>query len=174
MAFIYCNYKESQAQSIEYFLRATARQLIERGKVIPECVSNLYQKHRGKATVPNQEECLHLLQSLCSNSGEVYIVIDSLDECVQKDGKHFWTELILQLKSSIRNLHLLCTSRHMNDPKGILQNATKIEIRASDADLHTYIKIKTNSSDNLVDFFKQDPELQQNIITVISSKSDGM
>jgi hypothetical protein len=62
----------------------------------------------------------------------------------------------------------------MNDPKGILQNATKIEIRASDADIHTYIKIKTNSSDYLVDFFKQDPELQQNIITVISSKSDGM
>ncbi|KAF5855664.1 hypothetical protein ETB97_008825 [Aspergillus alliaceus] len=174
LAFIYCNYKLSQVQNLEYFYRAIARQLVELKGAVPESVTELYQRHRRKGTAPTEEECLELIQSLTKDSAGTYIVIDALDECVDENDRPFWTKLIGQLKSSIINLHLLCTSRHIDDPRGVLENATHVEIRASRADIETYVEERIESSDNLLIFCKQDPRLRHNIMEVIVSKSDGM
>ncbi|RJE24666.1 Ankyrin repeat protein [Aspergillus sclerotialis] len=174
LTFIYCNHKSSQAQSLEYFLRAIVRQLVELERAIPESVSELYQRHRGKGTAPTKEECVKLLQSISQVSAETFVVIDALDECVGKEGLPFWTELIKTLKGSIVNLRLLCTSRHIDDPRGVLKNALRIEIRASRADIETYTEEKIKSNDNLMMFCEREPRLQQNIMEEVGSKSDGM
>ena len=171
---MYCNHKASQDQSPEYFHRAIARQLVEQKQAMPGSASELYQRHRGKETAPTESECLKLLQSLSKDSAETYIVIDALDECVDKAGWPFWPKLVSQLKDSIPNLHLMCTSRQIDDPRGILENATRIEIRACRADIETYVEEKIASDDNLLVLCKRDPSLRQSIKEVIASRSDGM
>lgn len=44
IAFIYCNHKERQSQTVEYFVGAIVRQIVERRPVIPEDVRTLYMK----------------------------------------------------------------------------------------------------------------------------------
>src|SRR5262249_37453078 len=102
------------------------------------------------------------------------IVIDALDECVDKMGKIIWNDLLFKLKSFVSNLHLLCTSRDIEDIAGALSGSTPIEIRASDADIKTYIEALIKSQGHLFHFCQRDVNLQDQIVKVITSNADGM
>jgi hypothetical protein len=174
LAFFYCNYKERLSQSVEYFASTIARQLVEQRSVIPEEVRTLYGKHRGKGTRLGCAEYSELLQFLARGCFEVYIVIDALDECMNKDEESIWSGLLTKLKASIPNLHLLCTSRHISDIGGSLAGATQIEIRASDADIEAYVLAQVSSKDRLVGFCRDDATLQDEILKVVGLKAEGM
>ena len=174
LAFIYCNYKERLSQSVEYMAGIIVRQLVEQRRVIPEEVRALYRKHREKGTRLSSAEYLELLQSLAKGCSETYIVIDALDECINKDDESIWGGLLAELRASIPNLHLLCTSRHISDIGGSLAGATRIEIRASDADIKAYVLAQVKSKDRLRGFCRDDAALQDEILEVVGSKADGM
>ena len=176
LAFVYCNYKEKLSQTIEYFVGAIIRQLVERKAVIPDYVRTLYGNHRGKGTNPTLTEYLELLQSLAKECSEVYIVIDALDECVEKNGQPIWSNLIKKLQASIVNLNLLYTSRDMEirDTAGIFRNSTVIPIRATETDIRTYAREQLQSNDDLLQFCQQDPSLQEDILQAIVSKAEEM
>jgi hypothetical protein len=173
LAFFYCNYKERLSQSVEYFAGTIARQLVEQRSVIPEEVRTLYGKHRGKETRLGCAEYLELLQSLAKGCFEVYIVVDALDECINKD-ESIWSDLLTKLKTSIPNLHLFCTSRHISDIGGSLAGATQIEIRASDADIKAYVLAQVGSKDRLLGFCRDDATLQDEILQVVGLRAEGM
>ena len=174
LTFIYCNHKENLLQKIEYFIGAIIRQLVERRQAIPKDVRTLYEKHRGKGTTPTNAEYLGLLQSLTKECSEVYVVIDALDECIDKKGQIIWNDLLTKLKNSVSNLRLLYTSRHINDIAGILAGSTRIEIRASEADIRAYVQAQVKSKYPLSEFCRQDSNLQNDILQVIVSKAEGM
>jgi hypothetical protein len=174
LVFIYCNYKERLSQSVECFAGMISRQLVEQRSVIPEEVRMLYGKHRGKGTRLGCAEYLELLQSLAKGCFEVYIVIDALDECINKDEESIWSSLLTKLKASVPNLHLLCTSRHISDIGGSLAGATQIEICASDADIKAYVLTQVGSKDRLLGFCRDDATLQDEILKVVGLKAKGM
>lgn len=161
-------------QTLEFFFSAVARQLLEQKLTIPEDVSHLYRKHCGKGTLLTLTECLELLRSLANDYSEVYIVIDALDECIGQEKEPFWSDLVNQLKACIPNLHLFCTSRHIEDVGAVMQSATQIEICASEADIKAYVRDKLKSKDNLVELCHQDPYLQEHIVSTVTSKANGL
>jgi hypothetical protein len=69
----------------------------------------------------------------------VYIVIDALDECIDKDRQLIWNDLLTKLKDTVSNLRLLYTLRHIDNPAEILAGSTPIDVRASEADIKTYV-----------------------------------
>lgn len=69
----------------------------------------------------------------------MYIIIDALDECINRKGEIIWNDLLTKLKDFVSNLRLLYTSRHIDDIAGILAGSTRIEIRASEADIRSYV-----------------------------------
>jgi hypothetical protein len=176
LTFVYCNHKEKLSQTIEYFVGAIIRQLVERKAVIPECVRTLYEKHRGKETNPTLAEYLELLRLLAKECSEVYIVIDALDECVDKGGQPIWSGLVMELQASMVNLHLLYTSRDMDihDTAGIFRNSTVIPIRATETDIRTYLRGQLQSKNVLLQFCGQDPTLQEDILRAVVSNAEGM
>jgi len=174
LAFIYCNYKERLSQRVEYFARTIARQLVEQRSVIPEEVYTLHGKYRGKGTRLSCAECFELLQSLAKTCSEVYIVIDALDECINKNGESIWSNLLTQLKASIPNLHFLCTSRHISHTGGSLAGATLLEIRARDVDIKAYVEAQIETKDRLLGFCGQDSILRNEILEAVALKADGM
>ncbi|KAH0536219.1 hypothetical protein FGG08_006886, partial [Glutinoglossum americanum] len=174
LAFIYCNHKENLLQRIEYFIGAIVRQLVERRQAIPKDVHTLYEKHRGKGTTPTCAEYLELLQSLTKECSEVYVVIDALDECIDKKGQIIWNDLLTKLEDSVSNLRLLYTSRHIDDLAGILAGSTRIEIHASEADIKAYVQAQVKSKHLLFGFCRQDSNLQNDILQEVVSKAEGM
>jgi hypothetical protein len=115
-----------------------------------------------------------LLGSLANEYSEVYIVIDALDECIEDSGQLIWSELLSKLKDSLPNLRLLYTSRNIHDTTGVFTESTVIPIRASELDIRTYIKSKCQTKNILLQFFQQDPTLQNDVLEAIASKAEGM
>ena len=174
LAFIYCDYKQSALQSLEHFIGSIIRQLAQQASTIPQSVCNLYEKYRAKGTPASLVEYLELLQSLAKGFNEMYLVIDALDECIDRNGESIWSGLLTKITAYIPNLRLLCTSRHISDMRGILRDSTRIEIRADDADIRTYILAQVKSRDRLLGFCSKDPALESEILEAVASKAVGM
>jgi hypothetical protein len=162
------------SQSLEYFIGAIVRQLIERRNCVPTEAQALYKRHIGKHIKPTYAEYMDLLQSLAKEYTEVYIVIDALDECIDKGGEIIWSDLLHKLERSIANLRLLFTSRHVDDSTGILKRSTRIEIRASQSDLELFIRAQAGSKPLLSHFCRENHNLENEIVHAVASKADGM
>lgn len=115
-----------------------------------------------------------MLKSLANEYSEVYIVIDALDECIGDSGQLIWSELLSMLKDSLPNMRLLYTSRNIHDTAGTFMESTVIPIRGSETDIRTYIKWKLQTKNVLLQFFQQDPTLQNDILEAIVSNAEGM
>ena len=176
LAFVYCNHKEKLSQTTKHFVGAIVRQLVERKAVIPDYVRNLYQDHRGKGPNPTLTEYLDLLRLQAKECSEVYIVIDALDECVDKGGQPIWSELITKVQEYTVNLNLLYTSRDMDihNTADIFRNSTVIPIRATETDIRTYAREQLKSKNILLQFCREDPTLQGDILQAVVSNADGM
>ncbi|KAF1811583.1 hypothetical protein P152DRAFT_60652 [Eremomyces bilateralis CBS 781.70] len=174
LTFVYCDHKQNLLQRVEFFIGAIVRQLVERKQTIPKDVQILYQNHRGKGTTPTRSEYLELLQSLSNECSELYVVIDALDECVDKYGEMIWEDLLTNLKRFVTNLRLLYTSRHIDDVGRISAGSICIEVRASDADMRAYIQAQVNSKSVLLGFCQQDTNLQNDILQNVVSRAGGM
>jgi len=174
LAFIYCDYKENALQSLERFIGSIIRQLALQASAIPQSVCNLYEKYRAKGTPASLLEYLELLQYLAKGFDEMYLVIDALDECIDGNGESIWSGLLTNVTTYIPNLRLLCTSRHISDMGGILRDSTRIEIRADDADIRTYILAQVKSRDRLLGFCSKDAALESEILEAVVSKAVGM
>ena len=117
---------------------------------------------------------MDLLQCLAQEFSEVYVAIDALDECIDKNGRIIWNGLLSKLKCSVSNLRLLYTSRNIEDIAGILAGSTRIEIRASEADIQAYVRAQLQSAESLLPICEQDAELENKIAQAIASKAEGM
>jgi hypothetical protein len=115
-----------------------------------------------------------LLQLLSYKYSEVYIVIDALDECIDKNWRIIWGGLLSELKRSVSNLQLLYTSRDIKDIADILTESTRVEIRAGDADIEAYVQAQTQTANSLQQICKRVPELQESIPLVITLIAKGM
>ena len=151
-------------------MAAVARQLVEQRPSVPDDMRALYQKHRGKGTRPSPAQYSELLQSLSKECSEVYVVVDALDECEE----HIWSGFLTELSDSVSNLHLLCTSRHIDDNGENFAGSRHIEIRASDEDIKTYILAQVKAKDRLARFCKKNAAFRDEILTAILQKAQGM
>jgi hypothetical protein len=115
-----------------------------------------------------------LLQCLAHECSEVYVAIDALDECIDKNGRIIWNVLLKKLTSSISNLRLLYTSRDIGDIAGILKRSTRIEIRAREADIRAYVQAQLESEEFLLQICEEDAEIKNKIPQAIASKAEGM
>lgn len=139
VAYVYCNYKTQSNQNAAALLAALIRQLVQARPSITEPVESLHEKHSKKGTKPSLEQIFRLLQSVLANYSSVYIVVDALDECPERDGIHnqFLTKLYeLQGKMDLR---LMVTSRFIPDIVNKFSKALTLEVRASKEDVRRYV-----------------------------------
>ncbi|OJD10599.1 hypothetical protein AJ78_08434, partial [Emergomyces pasteurianus Ep9510] len=174
LAFLYCDHKSRLLQTVEYFLGAIIRQIVERRLAIPEDIKTQFQENRGKGPSASSKCLPGLLKSLANECSEVYIVIDALDECIDKNGNSIWNCLLKELKHSASNLHLLCTSREIDDVSGILAESSSIDVRADDVDIQSYIQKQIHDNNTLSQLCKKDPTLKDRILETVTPKADGM
>jgi hypothetical protein len=94
-----------------------------------------------------------------------------LDECTERDGTR--NKLIKELQFPT-NLHLLCTSRNHGDIAESFAGASRLEIRASTADMKKYLQVRIKEEAHLAGFCQEDKSLQGTIIDKLIEKADGM
>ena len=170
LAFIYCNYKERDGQTLTNLIASLVQQLAQRSSTISDDVRALYAHHNHQRTRPGFEEYSRILRSLIATFTDVYIVVDALDECDWSNGARM--KLIKELQESSANL--LCTSRHLGDIEQSFANYSRLEIRASDTDVTKFLQARISEEGSLVEFCGRDKTLEGTIVEKIIEKANGM
>lgn len=171
IAYIYCNYKRQDDQTIGKLASSLLKQLTQTRSALPECVRGLYRRHQLKNTTPTPDEIWQALESVTALYDKVFIITDALDECPTLQGCR--NRLILGLFTLQKNAgaNIFATSRFIPDIEQQFSNASiTVEIRASAEDIHTYLH---NRMPMLGGFVKRNLDLQKEIETVISAAVDG-
>jgi hypothetical protein len=171
VAYLYYNYKRQAEQTTLHMLAAILKQLVQDRPSIAQPLLSLYSDHQVRRTRPNLGETFNILQSVLASYSKVYVVIDALDECPQRDGtRRQLLELCRNLQGQT-DLRLMATSRHIPDIVQEFKDIPQLEVRASDADVKRFVVGKIGQLANCV---RQDGDLQKLVQNKIVEAADGM
>jgi len=171
IAYIYCNFRQRDAQTAEGLLRSLLKQLAQELSSLVDCVKHLYSQRGVKQTPPSFNDFSRALQSVSAMYSRVFIVVDALDECQASDScrSTFLSEIFsLQAKTGA---NFFATSRPIPDIEGEFKGCLTREILASDEDVSRYLD---GHMSQLPKFISSLPELQQEIRTEITRAVEGM
>jgi ATP/maltotriose-dependent transcriptional regulator MalT len=168
---VYCNYKE-QDQTAVNLVSSLLLQLVEQQTVIPESVIALYESHTARKTRPSVVEISALLNAVASQFSMIYVVIDALDECSERDRSR---DIFLNvLKALPSNVQLLITSRNIPDVERRFEDLARLDILAADGDVRKYLESKIQQYPRLVSYTKKDASFKSGIIDKIVERTHGM
>jgi Cdc6-like AAA superfamily ATPase len=85
LAYVFCDYKDEKAQSVDQLLGSLLQQLVQNNHELAGPLIALHEAHAEKKSLPSVDELVVVLQSVISTQTAVYIVIDAIDECLQRD-----------------------------------------------------------------------------------------
>ncbi|KAK4213049.1 hypothetical protein QBC37DRAFT_423640 [Rhypophila decipiens] len=80
IAYIYCNFRQTDKQTLDDLLASLLRQLAESLPPLPQPVTDLYERHKTKRTRPSTAELSKALQGINAFS-RAFVLVDALDEC---------------------------------------------------------------------------------------------
>ncbi|KAI9766598.1 MAG: hypothetical protein M1840_006409 [Geoglossum simile] len=171
VAYLYCNYKAQADQNTTNLLAAILKQLVQARPSMTEPVARLYDYHASRRTRPSLEEIFSALQSILTNHLSVYLLIDALDECSDKEGTR--SELLNKLYAlqSKTDLHLMVTSRFIPEIANEFKPALTLEVRASKADVKRFVEGQMYRLPNCV---QRDEALQVIVQEKLVEAVDGM
>lgn len=165
---LFCNYRDRAAQSAEIFMANLLKQVIQQRRTISAELRELFnERKKGWLTFA---ESANLLRGEISRFSKVFVVFDALDETSEHEDIR---RLVL---SELQNLpiNLLVTSRYEKSIEQRLEKAERLEIRATPADVQTYVKARIPSEHLLARHIQADPTMQETIVDRIVDKSQGM
>ncbi|EPS39694.1 hypothetical protein H072_6511 [Dactylellina haptotyla CBS 200.50] len=169
LAYIYCNYKRQREQEMEVLLGSVLRQLTQWLPKIPKDVEMLYQKHKRSGTRPLLAEVAGCLVSVGKLYSKVMIIIDALDECPEGRRARFHKEMRHFQENTQANYFV--TSRKIPEIASWFTDAAKLEIRATNTDLWSYLE---SHFQNVPGIVGDDLDLQKEVGNLIVETVDGM
>jgi len=187
VAYLYCDWQDSEAQNIEHLTGSLLKQIVGASSDMPPIIDEAFAQHKKGKTPLTLSESIDLLRNICMLVGETYIAIDALDEC--NFGRGFESSKMVQLENilvdlldhSSCDLRIFITSRF--GPSITAKSLVKeVEIRAMAMDLKEFVmsSLKTKdlgspwASPELESKIQNDPQLLQQICEECMAQSDEM
>lgn len=172
VAFIYCDYKSGRQHTPINFISSLVQQLVQSQSEISENVKDFYTKAMSRHTRPTLGDYSNLLQLEIDRVPKTFIVVDALDEYVEKDGSR---RILLQQLGLLRHkVNLLASSRHVPAVEVDFEVDATLEIRANGEDIERYLRFQIHHNGNLATCVRKFPELEDDIVTRISASAHGM
>jgi len=171
VAYIYCNFKQRNEQTLENLLGSVLKQLAQGRPSLPESVESLYKRCESKKTRPSANDISTVLKTVAVDYSRIFILVDALDECRVDDNCQ------ANLLSELSNFQTQCrvnvfaTSRFIPDITEKFAQDLRLEIRANKQDVQRYVEGHMNE---LPRFVRRDRNLQEEISSEIVTAIDGM
>ena len=183
MAYYYFDFRDVKKQDCYGLLSSIVSQLSAESDPCFNVLSKLYSNNgrgMGKPDIGVLKKCLADMLSL-PRQGQIYIIVDALDECLNFPGTPSRREEVLEFVEEIVNLklpnvHLCVASRPEMDIRLVLESLTTLSISLHDEigqkeDINEYINSVVRSDRRLQRWKEEDKQL---VIDTLSSKADGM
>jgi len=183
MAYYYFDFRDVKKQDCYGLLSSLVSQLSAESDSCYNVLSKLYSDNsRGmqKPDVGALKKCLTDMLSL-PGQGQIYIIVDALDECPDFPGTPSAREEVLEIIERIAdlkhpNVHLCVASRPEMDIRLVLEPLTSLKISLHNEtgqkeDIIVYIKSVVHSDRSMRRWKEEDKLL---VIDTLSDRVDGM
>ena len=183
LAYYYFDFRDVKKQDCHGLLSSIVSQLSAKSdsydNVFPELYSDNNHGMR-KPEIGALKKCLADILSL-PGQGQIYVVVDGLDECPNFPGRPSARDEVLELIEELvglelPNLHLCVASRPEIDIRTVLEPLTTFKISLHDEsgqkeDIIKYIESVVGSDRSMRRWKEEDKQL---VVHTLSSKADGM
>ena len=138
-----------------------------------QILEDLHQRCENGQHQPIEAEIQSLLKDAVACTGHKYIILDALDECV--DREDFMVFVREMVHSQQEGLRIMITSRREKDIEEQLGNIAdyNIDIQSAvvDEDIRIYVRDRLATDNKLK---KWPGKVQEDIVAVLMEKADGM
>lgn len=180
LLYFYFDFNDTRKKSLDKAIRSLMLQLYYKNENAQACLNSLYSSCKDDSSQPSIEVMCTTFETMAHMTGEVWIVLDALDECQTRNNTNAGGLLnwIKSCKSSQRsNLHLIVMSRPEYDIKEALKECTDNQVPLQSAsvtkDIRSYVRARVRQQDGLKRW-RQRIEIQDEIETRLMEKANGM
>lgn len=180
--YFYFDFSDTAKQTLDKMIRSFIYQAFHDDEKSSQPLYSLLSSCKEGQRQPTTEELCNVFYEMLSRIGEVWIVLDALDECSTRKGPATsgvlsWIREILDTEQ--RNVHLLATSRPEQDIESemteFLQKDDIIAIKSGliSDDIRAYIHARVREDSGLKRW-RSYAEVQNEIELRLLEKADGM
>jgi hypothetical protein len=182
-AFFYFDFGDTSKQDVRSLLSSLLVQLSSRSDNFSAILSELFSAHDRGSQQPSEEALMKCLKDILSlpGQGEMYIVVDALDECPNFSGYPTPREQALTIVQELidvcpPNVHFCITSRPEVDIRDTLEvltvhNVSLHEQAGQNQDIFDYIESVVYSDPKMRRWREEDKQL---VVETLTQKSGGM
>lgn len=178
LIYFYFDFNDIAKQSLEKMVRSLVNQLYHNRKDLRKEVDALYLSCREGARQPDNTSLLKLFQNMVQQAGELWIVLDALDECTGRNdglagGLLSW---IRGLRDAVLNIRILVTSRPEQDIQAAIESwahteeVIPLQSGLVSDDINAYINMRTKAMSR----WQSRPDIQEKIQSALIEKANGM
>ncbi|KAK4206015.1 ankyrin repeat protein, partial [Rhypophila decipiens] len=176
LIYFYFDFNDIEKQSLENAVRSLIAQLYYKRREVRTEVDTLYSSCDKGARQPSIAELREVFRMALQQAGEIWIVIEALDECSKRDSTDGLLSWIKDLRKSDLQVHILVTSRPEIDIKSAVEDwACDEEIiflggEPVENDIKSYVQARTKQ----VQRWKDRQDIQQEVETALTKDAHGM
>lgn len=171
IAYFYFDYRDPELHRPAYFVASLFRQLVARRKPFPQSLLDFYDRSKEDQAQNLLSELFEAFRVSCESHKRCFIVIDALDECKNQRNRKEIFRILNGLP--IAKTQVFVTSRsHSHDVNRFFEDALRIDVEASEADIKHYCSRMITESENATELM--DDSLRQQVVDSIASKANGM
>ena len=173
VAYVYCSFKSRDEQRTVDLLLTLLKQLVQKRSLLPKAIKSLYANHKKERTRPSLSEITKALRDVTASYSRAYFLIDALDEC-QAERREFLNEVLgLQAQTAA---NIFATSRPVHDIQSTFRDCTKLEIRAHEEDIRSFVRKRVSMLNVVIseDEIGDKKPLQDEVTNAITDVVDGM
>jgi adenylylsulfate kinase-like enzyme len=175
--YFYFDFNDVEKQQHEKMMCSLITQLSLRCTSTPRVLAALFSSCMNGERQPTSDTLLTTLQQMIQEFDEIFVILDALDEC--KERQELLEDINKIARWKIGKSHILATSRREKDIEesldSLVNDQKKICIQSAlvNDDIRTYVQKRLQSDQNLKRW-RNKPEVQQEIETKLMGKADGM
>jgi len=183
LTFYYFDFRHIDKQDARSFLSSLLMQLGDQSDKFSQILSDLHLSHHHGSQQPSEDVLLQCLKNMLEipGQGELYIVVDALDECQNSTGLRTIREQVLDIIKELANLklahlHLCVTSRFETDILSVLN-----PLEPDSVSLHDQPGQKEDIARYVEEIVKSDAKMRswpenkrKLVISTLSEKGCGM
>jgi predicted ATPase len=177
LAYFYFDFNDRQKQSSDMLVRSLVAQLTKQCIEVPKSLDKLFLTHDNGYQQPSQTPLLEILHDFIKGFPHVYLIIDALDECEEREELMNIIATVAAWK--VQGLHVLLTSRREGNIKLTLenlideQNIVCVQADVVDRDIKLYVREQLA---NNISFrkWRTDDAVRQHIENCLGERARGM
>jgi ankyrin repeat protein len=149
LAYYFFVFTAREGNATTQFVRSILAQIALQTKHLPMAFQNLFAKHHEGIQQPTNKALVDALRATLDEIGELFLIIDALDECTSRAGLLRILQKLLDWK--IPNLHLMLTSRKEKDIEDVLRDMPQIAVQGKEhhQDIRLFVEQRIESEPSL-------------------------